>query len=150
MPELLMTMIIGSILAIGTYLAWPTITINLGAQADLLADEIRSAQAFSMSKGQRFRFVSTSTTQYQITDGSGNPITLYTGQTTGTLTTNVTFGAFTNLPNNLIVFDTAGNPYSDTLTPGTALSSAATIPVTAGGLTKNIVISPGTGRVIVQ
>lgn len=148
--ELVIVLILLSILATATYIQWPATTINLGAQADQLAADIRYAQSLSMTKGERYRLVKTSSTAYQITNSAGTPILLARGNTTMTLNSAITFGTLTNLPNNLIVFDGKGAPYVTTGSPGTALSSTATLPLVSGAETKTVAITPETGRVIVQ
>jgi hypothetical protein len=72
------------------------------------------------------------------------------GNTTETLNSGITFGTFTNLPSNLIAFDSNGAPYTNTSLPGTALSSTATMPLTGDGSTETISISPQTGRVTIS
>lgn len=148
--ELVVVLILISILAVGVYIAWPTTTINLGAEADQIADDLRYTQSLSMTKGARYRWTKVSSTTYQIQDSSGNPVLLALGSSTATLNSGITFGTFTNLPNNLIVFNGQGVPYTDTGSPGTTLASAATITVTASGQTKIISITPQTGQVSVQ
>lgn len=148
--ELILVIIITSILAVGVYISWPAVTIDLEAQAQQIANDIRYAQMLSMSKGERYRFVRISSTSYQITNGSGSAILLPTGSTAATLYTGITFDAFTQLPNNLIAFDGKGIPYVDTGSPGTALSSTATIPITSNGETRTISITPNTGYASLQ
>ncbi len=148
--ELIIVMMLISVLAVGAYLNWPGKTLQLGGQISQIANDIRYAQSLSMSKDQRYRFVITSSTTYQITNSSGTAIILALGSSTITLGTGITFGSLTNLPNNLIAFGSDGTPYVDTASPGTALASAATIPITANGETRSVQISPQTGRVITQ
>ncbi len=148
--ELIAIVMIISILAVLTVFSWQGTTINLEAQAQQIANDIRYAQSLAMTKGVRYRWVRASSTTYQIVNSSGTPITFARGNTTITLNSGITFGAFTNLPNNLVAFNGKGIPYTDTGSPGTALAAAATIPITQSSETESIVISPGTGRVIVQ
>lgn len=148
--EFIITLIILSILMVGVYIAWPGLTVSLDAQAYQLASDIRYTQALSMSKGERYRFVKLSSTTYQITNSAGTAIILPRGVTTITLNSGITFGTLTNLPNNLIAFDGKGIPYTDTGSPGTALSSTATLPLTASGETKTVSVTPETGRVSVS
>ncbi len=61
----------------------------------------------------------------------------------------MSFGGFTNLPNNLLAFDEAGTPYSDA-TATTALAANASIPLTNGANTQTIQVTVGTGRTIIQ
>lgn len=138
------------ILSTSVYLKWPGSTINIGAQAQQLASDIRYTQSLSMTKNQRYRFTIISTSTYQIMNSSGSPVRNAMGALTTTLNNGITFGSLTNLPNNLIAFDGNGNPYTDTGTPGTLLASSASIPLVSGSNTQTLVISPQTGRVLVQ
>lgn len=147
--ELIIVIIILGVLSVGIYINWSGVPVNVSAQANQIANDIRYTQALSMSKGERYRIVFSSAS-YQITNSSGTPITLPLGGTTETLTNGASFGAFTNLPNNLIVFNGEGTPYVTTALPGTPLASTATIPVVGGGSTKVISITPQTGRVTVS
>lgn len=148
--ELIMVVIILGLLATGTYILWPGLALNLSAQASQISHAIHYAQSLSMSTGQRYRFVKLSATTYEVTDSSGNPIILPSGSTVITLNSGITFGTWVNLPNNLVAFDGIGKPYTDTGSPGTALSATASISLVAEGQTKTIQISPITGRLLVQ
>ncbi len=146
--EMVIVIIVISLLAVGTYLQWPSVTVNLGAEANQLASDIRFTQALSMTHGQRYRLVITGTNTYQITNASGAAVTQAMGNTTYTLNSGITFGTLTNLPNNLIAFGGQGTPYVDTA--NTVLSATATIPLTASGQTKTLSISANTGNVLVS
>lgn len=145
-----MVIIIMAIIGVVIFFSWPGKTINLGAQAKQLSNDIRYAQSLAMTKGQRYRWVKLSSSTYQIQDNSGTAIMLALGNTTMTLSSGITFGTLTNLPNNLVNFDGKGAPYTDTSSPGTALVSDANIPLTDGDSTKTVVVTAGTGRVAVQ
>jgi hypothetical protein len=103
-----------------------------------------------MTKGQRYRFVKTSNTTYQIQNNSGAAILSAMGTTTVTLNNGITFGAMTNVPNSLIAFDGLGVPYTTTGAPGTALAATAVITVTGDGQTRMLNVYPVTGYVDVQ
>lgn len=148
--ELVIVIILIGILSTSVYLSWPKSSVSLDAQAHQIAHDIRYAQTLAMTKGQRYRFVRTSSTSYQVTNNSGTAVMLALGSAIVTLNAGITFSGFTNLPNNLIAFDGKGTPYTNTSSPGTALASTATISLTANGETRTISISPGTGRVIVS
>ena len=148
--ELVIVIILLGILSIGVYINWPASTINLGGQANQLANDLRYTQALSMTTGSRYRLVIASSNTYQIVNSAGSAIRLAMGNTTMTLGSGISFGTLTNLPNNLVNFDGLGIPYSDTATPGTQLASTATIILTAAGENKTISITPQTGRVLVQ
>jgi prepilin-type N-terminal cleavage/methylation domain-containing protein len=148
--ELVITLaIVGFVTAI-LLLSWPRFTIKLDAQAGLLADDIRYVQNLSMAKDERYRWVKVSSNSYQITNSSGTAVTLPSGNTTVTFNTGISFGTITNLPNNLIVFNSKGIPYTDTGNPGTLLNATAAITLTASGASKTVYISPETGWVTVQ
>jgi len=145
--ELIVVMIIMAILATLVVSRWPGTKISLNAQAQQLASDIRYTQTLAMSRGGAYR-LNVTASNYSITTLSGtavnNPIT---GSATVTLGSGITITISpTNLPNNLITFNTAGVPYVDT-TETTALSSAAVITLTSGTNTKTITIQPTTGRV---
>jgi len=148
--ELVLIIVIIGLLSISVFIKWPGLVINLGAQAEQLANDIRYTQSLSMTNGQRYRLVIASSNTYQILNNSGTAIKLAMGNSTMTLNSGITFGTLTNLPNNLIAFDGNGIPYTDTGNPGTQLSATATIPLVGSGNTKNVSISPQTGRTIVQ
>jgi Tfp pilus assembly protein FimT len=147
--ELIIVIIVMGVIAINVFNTWPATPINLAAEVNQLADDIRYTQSLAMTKNQRYRLVITSSTQYAIQNSSGTPIVLALGNTTMTLPSGSTFGTLTGLPNNLVNFDSLGSPYTDTATPGTALAVTASIPITANGQTRTVTIAPGTGRVTV-
>ena len=147
--ELTMVISVIGILAVFAFMSLPKTTFTLDAQALQLESDIRYAQSLSMTKGQRYRWSKTSSTSYQVLDSGGTAVILPSGSTTVTLGTGITFGALTNLPNDLVAFDGRGIPYTTTGSPGTALAATALIPLTAGGQTKTVSITPQTGRMIV-
>jgi prepilin-type N-terminal cleavage/methylation domain-containing protein len=148
--EMIMTIVVLGILLTGVYVKWPGSTINLGGQAAQLANDLRYTQSLSMTKDQRYRLVIVSSTTYQILNASGTAVMNAMGGTTTTLNRGITFGTLSNLPSSLVAFDGVGIPYTTTAIPGTALSSTASIPLTAGGSTKTVTIAPQTGMVSVQ
>ena len=152
MLELVIVILVVAILAVMPFYNWPGKVINLDAQAKLFADDIRYTQALAMSKTDRYRIVKSSLTSYQILNSAGASLQFPSGNTTETLNSGLSFGAWTNITNNLIAFDGRGTPYLDTSTPGTALVFGTTysIVITGGSNTKTITISPTTGRVVVQ
>lgn len=147
--ELIVVISLISILAAGVYLNWPGSTMNLAAQTRQLANDLRYTQALSMTTGQRYRLVRTSSNTYQILNSSGSAMVLM-GRTTITLASGITFGSLTNLPNSLVAFNGLGAPYTDTGNPGTPLSTTATLSLTTNGETRTVSITPETGRVSVS
>jgi len=146
--ELSIVIIIISLLAVYVFSNLPVPSINLATAAAQLSDDIRYTQSLSMTKNQHYRLVKLSTNTYHILNSAGTAIVLAQG-TTATLPSGVTFGTWTNLTNNLIAFDGRGIPYVDAATT-TPLASTATINLAATGGTITVLISPQTGRVLVQ
>ena len=125
-------------------------SVEVRAQADQLASDIRYVQSLSMTQGQRYRInINVGSNSYQLATQAGAAIAHpATGSTSPiTLQGNVTLQSTTNA---LIVFDGKGTPYSDAATPGTALAANAVVALTASGDTRTVTVSPETGRVIVQ
>lgn len=124
-----------------------TEVFTLRAQADQLASDMRYLQARAMTHGARYR-INFATNRYWFTDRLG--ITTYphpaTGQTQ-TLLSNSTAAAWTHA---FLVFDGNGAPYTTNTLPGTPLGSDAVITLTAAGVSRQIRVTPETGRVIVQ
>lgn len=148
--EILVVVSIIAIIAVFVSYRWQGAGINLVTQANQLVGDIRYTQALSVSSNQRYRLVITSSNSYQIMNQAGAAIVMARGGTSVTLSPGITFGSLTNLPNNLIAFNSQGTPYIDTGSPGTRLTSTASIPITQSGQTRTIIISPNTGRVIQQ
>lgn len=148
--ELVCTIVLLGILSISAFMIWPGTTINIGAEAQQVADDIRYTQSLSMTQGERYRFVITSSTTYQIVNSNGTAVLNAVGSSTTTLNNQLSFGALSNLPNQLIAFDGNGNPYVTTGSPGSALLVTARIPINGEGATKTITIAPQTGSVLLQ
>lgn len=145
MIELIIVMLLIVILSVVVFPRYTTPVLNLNAEVQAVLNDIRYTQGLSMTTGQRYRWVRVSATSYQITNQSGTPITMPSGGTQVTLGGGVSFGAFSNLPNNLIAFDSAGVPYTDTGTPGTPLSVTGIVNLTSTAGSSNIQIVPTTG-----
>jgi len=147
--EIVIVIIIVGILSVFASSRWGSTSLSTDGQGEQIANDIRYAQALAMTRNDRYRFVRTSATTYQVLNSAGTAISL-AGGTTTTLGTGISFGAFTNLPSNLVAFDGKGAPYTTTGSPGTALAATGSIPVTSGGNTSTVTITPQTGRVTVQ
>ncbi|EKD71877.1 MAG: hypothetical protein ACD_46C00080G0012 [uncultured bacterium] len=143
--ELIFIVMIFGIIAINVVPLWTSTAIGLDVEARRILQDIRYVQALSVTTGERYRWVMLSSSSYAITNEAGSAIVLPSGGTTLTLTNGVTIGSLSNLPNNLIAFNSQGIPYIDSSIPGTALSATAGIPVTLGGQTRTISIAPQTG-----
>jgi len=150
--ELTVVITILSIITLAFMISFSKTVINLNAQAELLASDIRYTQNLAITHGQRYRFVlnSPSANSYRILNENGTVENLAYGASSASLGSGISFGAITNLPNSLINFDTLGIPYTDTASPGNKLNTTATISITSGGTTKILSITPQTGRVIIQ
>ena len=146
--ELIIVILVAVILVASISILWTGSSVNLDAQASLLINDIRYTQNLAMVKGERYRFVRSSATSYQVTDNNGVPVTLPFGGNTVTFGSGIFFGTIANLPNNFIVFDSLGIPYIDAGNPGTKLSTVATINLVTSNKTRVISISPETGRVL--
>ena len=149
--ELIIVIVLLSILAVFSVSRWAT-GINPNAQAQQLANDIRYTQSLAMTNNSnryRVNLITTSPNGYSISTTAGTIIpSSITNNNTVTLGTSISYGAFTNLPNNVIAFDGLGIPYTNT-TATTALTATASIPITSGGITITIQISPTTGNVTV-
>jgi MSHA pilin protein MshC len=148
--ELVMVISLIAILATAATFINQSNAIVLDAQAKQLASDIRYTQSLAMTNGQRFYLIKVSSTTYEIRNASDVAQRLPLGSTTMTLNSGITFGTFTNLPNNLIAFSGLGAPYTTSTSPGTALSSTGSMALTKGSYTKTISITPETGKVSVS
>jgi prepilin-type N-terminal cleavage/methylation domain-containing protein len=142
--ELILVIAIISIVSVMVVPKWHATSQGQEYETRRVLNDIRYVQAMSMLTGQHYRFVRTSATTYQLLNEAGSALLLPSGGTTITLSTGVSFGTFTNLPNSLVAFDSLGTPQTTSSVPGTALASAAVIPL-VNGSTRNITISPQTG-----
>lgn len=152
--ELIIVIIIVGILAAIATSRSPGTKINLNSVAQQLASDIRYTQSLAMSRAQSYQLI-LSATSYQIKTSAGATVNnVVTGQATTQLPTAPQFFAVTiavpptNLPNNIISFDSSGTPYTDATTTNT-LNSAAVITLTSGSSTSTITIQPQTGRVTI-
>jgi MSHA pilin protein MshC len=129
--------------AIPRYLDKGAIDVNV--MAEQLANDIRYTQSLAMTSGQRNR-INLAAASYQITTSAGAPVAHpATGSTAAISLGNVTLGGYSGY----IAFDGKGIPYTNV--SGTLLGAPATITLNSPGATpRQIVVSPQTGRVIVQ
>lgn len=148
--ELIFVIAIIAIASVVVVPRWNASSQRLEYEARRVLNDVRYAQAMSMLTGQRYRFVRASSTSYQITDEDGVAVLLPRGSSTMVLTSGVTFGTFSNLPSNLVVFNSLGVPYTTTAIPGAALASTASIPLVSGSQTRTINISPETGFAVLS
>lgn len=139
--ELIVVILIVGILAKLAGMRWFNDSLNLDAQTTLFVSDLRSTQMMAMANGERYQLTKTSTNSYQIVNSTNavfNNVVLSQG---------ISFGAWNNLVNNYIVFDSKGVPYVDNATPGTALNTLATIVISAQSGSRSVTITPQTGRI---
>lgn len=146
--ELIVVLSIVAIVAAMLSARWVT-GPSVDAAVSNLVSNIRYTQNLAMTHGKRFRLTLSLPSSYAITTTSGTPVSEpASGQTTITLPTGTSISAVSNLPSNLIAFDGRGKPYTDSSATA-ALTTAATISISGGGVTRTITISPNTGQVSV-
>lgn len=143
--ELVFIILVIGILAVVAVPRWTATPMGLEFEARRVLNDIRYTQMMSMTTGERYRWVSVSGNAYSIMNESGTAIMLPSGGTVLVFSGGVTFGSFSNLPNNLVAFDSLGAPYINATLPGTALAATGAIALTAGGQTRSVLITPQTG-----
>lgn len=144
--ELLFVILIVGIISIMVAPGWQVAPgLGLEFEARRVLDDIRFTQAMSITSGQRYRWVQLSSSSYAVYNEAGTPLVLPAGSTAAVLTSSVTFSGLSNLPNNLIAFDSLGTPYITSGYPGTVLSSTASITLSNGSTSRTIQITPQTG-----
>ena len=149
--ELVAIIVLVALLAFMAIPRLPGPSLGVDSQAEQLAAEIRYTQSLSMTRGDRYRINLTSAS-YQITDSGGvNPeVHPGTSSTNPVLLDGVALSGYNPpLTNNYVAFDGRGVPYT-VYNSSTGMTSNATITLSAGGSTRTVVISPETGRVVVQ
>lgn len=154
--EFVITIMVISVLAVFITSNWPGRALNLGAQTEQLATDLRYTQSLSMTQGQRYCLIISGNSYQIVNSATGAAVALALGGSTETLDSNISFGAIS--PATMFVFDGMGVPYSSAsgacntanAQAATALASTATITLIAGGQSRTISISPETGRVLVQ
>lgn len=156
--ELVILILIISVLAVVINITWPGSSLNLGAQTSQLASDLRYTQTLSMTRGQRFCLKISGSTYQVINSGTSTAVYLGSGKTTTTLDSGISFGTLAPSGAALYIYDGDGIPYTSTSTTcsaataqaATALTANGSIPLIASGQTRTILISPDTGRVIIQ
>lgn len=147
--ELVLVLLIAGILFVVLEVDLPSYTMDLRAQAEQLAGDIRYVQSLSMHRGERYR-IHFNATGYAMTDLSGTTIIPHpsTHEDEMDLKSQITLST-EHLPNELVVFDGRGTPYITTDLPGTTLGIPAVVTLTRDTETQLITISPATGAVVV-
>ena len=153
--ELAIIIVIVGIIGSIVMLVWPdTAKINVNAQAQQLANDLRYVRSLAMKQETRYR-VNFSSNQYSLTELNGTTAVPRPGGS-GSNVVNLPGGVRLreNLPNDYIVFDEHGMPYTDNAIPGTQLLSVARIQLRARsseGVTSIVVrVAPVTGAVYIN
>jgi prepilin-type N-terminal cleavage/methylation domain-containing protein len=147
--ELIIVIVVMVVLSAYAVARWPGNHINLNAQAQQLANQLRYTQSLAFSQNQRYRLNLTSTSYNITTTGSTAVADPVTGSNATNLPSGITMTWSAELPNALVAFDSKGSPYTDS-SATTLLANDATIRLTQGSTTRTVLITPQTGRVIVQ
>ncbi len=143
--ELVVVLVIAGILAVGMLPRFSQGIVEVSGQAEQVAADVRYAQTLSMTRGQRYCISFTSSGyQFRTTNCTVAVNHPATGSTAAIVLSGTTVGT-NNLNANAIEFDTKGRPQSFTLP-----ANNATIPLTSNGQTRNVVVSPETGKATVQ
>ncbi len=122
--------------------------VDVSVQAEQLASDIRYTQSLSMTQGVRHCIeLDTANSRYRLRSGAGC-VTAVTHPVTGDANyinlANVTMAA-ANISGSYIEFDGRGEPFTFV-----AATSDAVITLNAGGQSRQVRVSPETGRVITQ
>lgn len=139
--ELVMIIAIIAVVAVTAFVKWPFTDTNALVQAENLSQDLRYAQSLAMAlarTGERVT-VTFGSSGYVISDPKGSTVKNVT------LAPGVTVTA-SNFSGGIVRFDGMGRPYSGS----TLMSSAISLTVTAGGATKTVNLSAGTGAISVQ
>lgn len=142
--ELTLVLLIISIVSTYAVIKFPSGSINISAQANQLMADIRHTQSLAINRGQRYR-INFNNDRYWISDADGS--TLYTHPASSGAVIFLDTGITSSSTHGFLVFDGQGKPYTDALTPGTALAADAVITLTADSETRTVRITPETGRV---
>jgi type II secretory pathway pseudopilin PulG len=142
--ELVVVLVLAGILAATALPRLSQGVVEVSAQAEQVAADIRYAQSLSMTRGARY-CISFTGTGYQLRTtnctvavnhpATGSPAAIVLSGTTVT---------FANLNANAIEFDTKGRPQSFTVP-----TNNGTVTLTSNGQTRSIVVSPETGKATV-
>ena len=143
--ELILVLLIVSILSTYAIIRFPGDGINLSAQADQIVADIRHTQSLAINRGQRYR-INFSSDRYWISNIDNT--TSYIHPASGTATIFLDTGIALTTTHSFLVFGGEGVPYTNALTPGTALAADAVVTLSESSETRTIRISPETGRVI--
>lgn len=146
--EITLVLALAAILFILTEPTLPGYTVELRAQAEQLASDIRYTQSISEHRGARYR-INFFSNNYTITDLAGttsvpNPSN---NASQKDMEGGITLSVSASISSGFLVFDGKGAPYVDT--GSTALSSAGVITLTRDAETQLVTVSPETGAAVV-
>lgn len=145
--ELIAVLAITSVLAATAVTKWPGSGINLAAEAEKLAADIRYIQSYSATHDQRYR-INFFANRYGFTNLNGATALLH--PITNTAQIMLPTGTTLATTNAYLAFDGRGVPYRTAVLPGTVLTVVAVVTLTSGGQSRTVQVSPETGRVVVQ
>lgn len=142
--ELIVVIIVVGIIAAAVTFAWPDNRIYVTAQAQQLANDLRYMQNLAVTRDSAVR-VNFTANSVSFTETNGTTAINHPGLNTNTVSlSHSTTLSSTNIPNNYIIFNDEGVPYTDI---STALASNATVILSGDGRTATITISPQTGLI---
>ncbi len=140
---MIVIVVMGTLIFVSFY--YPDEKVRLDAEAQQLASDLRYVQFLAMTQNSKFR-VTFAADHYSLSDSNN---VAYKWPLTGA--SSVTMDQHFQLtwvslvlPNNYLIFDGQGIPYSSATTK---LSNSAIITLQYGNLTKAITITPDTGKV---
>lgn len=119
--------------------------INVNAQADMIAGEVRYVQSLAMTQGQRYYISSTSTT-YGLFAVSG-PVAIPHPATGSTTPIPLAAGITAVMSTPVIAFDGKGIPYTNASATTVLSGVNAVITLSGGNATAAVTVFPETGRV---
>lgn len=145
--EMMVTAAIIITLGVALMIRFSNKATQVTSSASRLRSDLNYIKFLAQTKNQRTR-VNFSAAQYTFTNQAGSTAIRTPNGTTNvvTLPTGVTLSQ-SGLPSGYVVFDALGRPYSDSATPGTLLSSNATITLTSGSNTAQVIIVSETGEI---
>lgn len=140
--EMVLVLILTAILAVALLARWPdTTVINLGAQVQQLAGDIRYTQMLSMTSGRR-HFINLTATGYTIQNSSGLVKHPGTGQDAAFIFTGSTLTPVTSYQ-----FGGRGIPYAGGSTTPMPTNATITLTDSLTSTTRTVVITARTGLV---
>ena len=128
LTELVITIVILAILGVSSIILWPKKTLNLYAEANKVASDIRYVKALSMAFDENYRIDLTQNNSYKLLNASGNPINNFT-KPSATIALPPGITIQTNSTDKYLAFDCFGTPYlsASNTTLGTKMASTLLI-----------------------